>query len=167
MAMACLLLTPACQRPDEGRAVLGLEQALQDMRASLAVIGMPIAPEAKNSVQMGALPPPPSALAPRRAGGQPPATAVTLQGRAREDVMSALGEPALRRREGDAEVWLYQAADCRLDMVFYPEAGTLVLAYAAARASGARRLTEAACLAAIAAAPNPPPWTLADRVGRD
>ena len=35
----------------------------------------------------------------------------------------------------------------------------LVLAHAAARAFGARRLTESACMAAIARAPNPPPWT--------
>jgi len=76
-----------------------------------------------------------------------------------EAVIAALGEPSLRRREGDAEIWLYQAADCRLDLVFYPQASRLVLAHAAARAHGARRVTESACLAAVARAPNPPPWT--------
>ena len=84
---------------------------------------------------------------------------MSLKGRDPEAVISALGEPALRRREGNAEVWLYQAPDCRLDLVFYPEDERLVLAYAAARAFGARRLTESACMAAIARAPNPPPWT--------
>jgi hypothetical protein len=76
-----------------------------------------------------------------------------------EAVISALGEPALRRREGDAEIWLYQAADCRLDLVFYAEASHLVLTHAAARAFGSRRLTESSCMAAIARAPNPPTWT--------
>jgi len=74
-------------------------------------------------------------------------------------VISALGEPALRRREGEAEIWLYQAADCRLDLVFFAEASRLVLAHVAARAFGARRLTESACLEVLARAPNPPPWT--------
>jgi hypothetical protein len=82
-----------------------------------------------------------------------------LQGREPEAVISALGEPALRRREGDAEIWLYQAPDCRLDLVFYAESSRLVLTHAAARAFGARRLTESACMGAIARAPNPPPWT--------
>jgi hypothetical protein len=34
------------------------------------------------------------------------------------------------------------------------------VAHAAARAFGTRRMTEAACLAAIAAAPHPLPWTM-------
>jgi hypothetical protein len=34
------------------------------------------------------------------------------------------------------------------------------VAHAAARAFGARRMSEAACLAAIAAAPHPLPWTM-------
>jgi hypothetical protein len=84
---------------------------------------------------------------------------MSLKGRDPEAVISALGEPALRRREGTAEVWLYQAPDCRLDLVFYPEDERLVLAHAAARAHGARRLTESACMAAIARALNPQPWT--------
>jgi len=76
-----------------------------------------------------------------------------------EAVISALGEPALRRREGDAEIWLYQAPDCRLDLVFYAEASRLVLTHAAARAFGARRLPESDCMGAIARALKPPPWT--------
>jgi hypothetical protein len=165
MALAALLLTPACQRADAETATRGLEQALHDTRASLTAIGMPPGADGTPVGRVIPLPPPPSASTARSAGASPPATAATLQGRTPEQVLSALGEPALRRREGDSEVWLYQAADCRLDLVFYPEAAQLILAHAEARALGARRLTEAACLAAIAAAPHPPPWTLAGSAG--
>jgi len=151
------LLTPACRKAEAEDAALGLEQALRDTRASLAVLGMP---ETMTPTRAAPLPPPPSsASAPRRLGASPPPAAGVLQGREPEAVISALGEPALRRREGEAEIWLYQAPDCRLDLVFYPEASRLVLTHAAARAFGARRLTESACMAAIARAPNPPPWT--------
>ncbi|MCA3377964.1 MAG: hypothetical protein INF64_12670 [Roseomonas sp.] len=160
LAVAALLLTPACRKSDAEGATLGLEQALRDTRASLAAIGLPSAPDAPQAERPAPLPPPPSsASAPRRQGANPPAAANALQGREPEAVLSALGEPALRRREGDAEIWLYQAPDCRLDLVFYPEASRLVLTHAAARAFGARRLTESACMAGIARAPNPPPWT--------
>ena len=160
LALAALLLTPACRKSEADGATLGLEQALRDTRASLAALGLPSAPEAPQMERAAPLPPPPSsASAPRRQGTQPPAAASVLQGQEPEAVISALGEPALRRREGEAEIWLYQAPDCRLDLVFYPEASRLVLAHAAARAFGARRLTESACMAAISRAPNPPPWT--------
>ncbi len=157
LALVALLLTPACRKSEAEGATLGLEQALRDTRASLAALG---APETMVPTRAAPLPPPPSsASAPRRLGASPPAAASALQGREPEAVISVLGEPALRRREGDAEIWLYQAPDCRLDLVFYPEASRLVLTHAAARAFGARRLTESACIAAIARAPNPPPWT--------
>lgn len=160
LALAALLLTPACRKSEAEGATLGLEQALRDTRASLAALGLPSAPEATQMERPAPLPPPPSsASAPRRQGTQPPAAASVLQGQEPEAVISALGEPALRRREGEAEIWLYQAPDCRLDLVFYPEHARLVLAHAAARAFGARRLTESACMAAISRAPNPPPWT--------
>jgi hypothetical protein len=160
LALAALLLTPACRKSEAGGATLGLEQALRDTRASLAALGLPSAPEAPQTARPAPLPPPArSASVPRREGTSPPAAAASLQGREPEAVISALGEPALRRREGEAEIWLYQAPDCRLDLVFYPDASRLVLAHAAARASGARRLTESACMGAIARAPNPPPWT--------
>jgi hypothetical protein len=160
LALAALLLTPACRKSEAGGATLGLDQALRDTRASLAALGLPSAPEAPQTARPAPLPPPArSASVPRREGTSPPAAAAALQGREPEAVISALGEPALRRREGEAEIWLYQAPDCRLDLVFYPDASRLVLAHAAARASGARRLTESACMGAIARAPNPPPWT--------
>lgn len=157
LALAVLLLTPACRKAEAENAALGLEQALRDTRASLAVLGMP---ETMTPTRAAPVPPPPSsASAPRRLGASPPPAASVLQGQEPEAVISALGEPALRRREGEAEIWLYQAPDCRLDLVFYPEASRLVLNHAAARAFGARRLTESACMAAIARAPNPPSWT--------
>lgn len=160
LAVAALLLIPACRKSDAEGATLGLEQALRDTKASLAAIGLPSAPDSPPAERPAPLPPPPGrASAPRRQGSEPPAAASALQGREPEAVISALGEPALRRREGDAEIWLYQAPDCRLDLVFYAEASRLVLAHAAARAFGARRLTESACMGAIARAPNPPPWT--------
>jgi hypothetical protein len=160
LAVAALLLTPACRKSDAEGATIGLEQALRDTRASLAALGLPSAPEASPTERPAPLPPPPSsASAPRRQGANPPAAASALQGQMPEAVISALGEPALRRREGDAEIWLYQAPDCRLDLVFYAEASRLVLAHAAARAFGARRLTESACMEALARASHPSPWT--------
>jgi hypothetical protein len=146
--------------PATNAAVAGAgSYADEDWAQSGHKVSAPPAAEAAPIVQSPALPPPPSASAPRRQGASPPAAATTLQGRDPEAVISALGEPALRRREGNAEVWLYQAPDCRLDLVFYPEDARLVLAHAAARAHGTRRLTESACMATIARAPNTPPWT--------
>ena len=159
LALVALLFSPGCREAEAEGATLGLEQALRDTKASLAAIGAPPAAEAAPIVQSLAQPPPSNASTPRRQGASPPAAATALQGRDPEAVISALGEPALRRREGNAEVWLYQAPDCRLDLVFYPDDARLVLAHAAARAHGARRLTESACVAAIARAPKPPPWT--------
>ncbi|MBJ7251160.1 MAG: hypothetical protein JHC89_07175 [Acetobacteraceae bacterium] len=159
-ALAALLITPACRKAEAEDAALGIEQALRDTRASLAAIGAPPTAGAPPVASAASLPAPPSSKSePRRLGASPPAAAAALQGREPDAVISALGEPALRRREGNAEVWLYQAPDCRLDLVFYPEDARLVLAHAAARAFGARRLTESACMATIARAPNPPPWT--------
>lgn len=160
LALALILFgAPACRKAEAERAGLGLEQALRDTKASLAALGAPPMSDTPESTRPNPMPAPPISSAPRQTGASPPASAALLQGRDPAAVLAALGEPALRRREGGAEIWLYQAADCRLDLVFYAEPAGLVLAHAAARAFGARRLTEAACLAAIATAPNPPPWT--------
>ena len=161
LALVALLFSPGCRKAEAEGATLGLEQALRDTKASLAAIGAPSAADAPRVVRAASLPAPPSSdTGPRRQGAtSPPDAAIALQGRDPEAVISALGEPALRRREGNAEVWLYQAPDCRLDLVFYPEDARRVLAHAAARAFGARRLTESACMATIARAPNTPPWT--------
>jgi len=161
LALVALLFSPGCRNAEVDGASLGLEQALRDTRASLAATGGPQIAEAPPVARAASLPAPPSSdTEPRRQGAtSPPDAAIALKGRDPEAVISALGEPALRRREGTAEVWLYQAPDCRLDLVFYPEDARLVLAHAAARAFGARRLTESACMATIARAPNTPPWT--------
>lgn len=161
LALVALLFSPGCRKAEAEGATLGLEQALRDTKASLAAIGAQPAAEAPPIARAASLPAPPSSdTGPRRQGAtSPPDAAIALQGRDPEAVISALGEPALRRREGNAEVWLYQAPDCRLDLVFYPEDARLVLAHAAARAFGARRLTESACMATIARVPNTPPWT--------
>jgi len=158
-------MAPACRQTEAERTGLSLEHALRDTQASLAALGTPKGAgktPVERTIPMSA---PPSASVPRLTGANPPTTAALLQGRDPSAVISALGEPSLRRREGDAEIWLYQAAHCRLDLVFYPEATGPVLAHAAARAFGTRRLTEAACLSAIATAPNPPPWTVPAAMG--
>ena len=79
----------------------------------------------------------------------PPATIAELIGDAPDRVIAALGEPILRRRDGDAESWLYEGtADCRLDLVFYRTKDTLKLVHARARAKA-----ETACLQQVAALP--------------
>jgi hypothetical protein len=68
-------------------------------------------------------------------------------------VVQWLGAPRLRREEGPAEIWHYQASQCHLDLVLYREDGpqpTLRVAFAAARAVGTARRGEAACLRDIA-----------------
>jgi hypothetical protein len=78
-----------------------------------------------------------------------------------------LGEPSLRRREGTAEIWLYAGADCALDLILYPEAGTLRVAHAAARANGATAQTEGACLGQLAARATARPQPAAAATGRE
>jgi hypothetical protein len=137
---ACLLplLLLGCAAEREAERAVAMEQALRSARAGLAM---------------------PSQAAPRRTGsmparpgpGDPPAGAAALAGLRAEEVRRRLGEPALRRPEGEAEIWLYEAPDCRLDVILYPEGGALLVGHASARALGAARVTEAACLAAIPA----------------
>ena len=75
-----------------------------------------------------------------------------------------LGEPALRRAEGPVSIWLYSAAGCQLDVMFYPSAQGPRVAHVQARAGGFAQRTEAACLRDLAAgARRPPP---APRQGR-
>lgn len=96
---------------------------------------------------------------PAAAGGRP-AVAAELLGLGPELLRRWLGEPALRRAEGQAEVWLYAGDACALDLVLYPEAGSgpgggmgrLRVGHAAARAIGAEPRTEAHCLGELVAA---------------
>mgnify|MGYP007031150153 FL=1 len=39
---------------------------------------------------------------------------------------STLGNPTMRRNEGDVEIWQYQLADCVVDVYFYDDAGSLI-----------------------------------------
>lgn len=78
-----------------------------------------------------------------------PNMAGELVGQTPETVRLWLGEPRLRRQEGPAEIWHYQASECHLDLVLYPDEGarpTFRVAFASARAVGAARRGEAACL---------------------
>jgi hypothetical protein len=151
-----VLLLACAEGPDE-EAVAAMQQALATARASIAATGPPAAPPPSVPAQ------PPSAAArlpvaqpagPRLRGTGAPLAAAGLIGARAEEMRRMLGEPSLRRPEGDAEIWLYEAADCRLDVVLYPERGAMVVAHAAARAQGAAAVTEAACLASIAAYPG-------------
>jgi hypothetical protein len=88
---------------------------------------------------------------------QRPATgeAAALIGATPERVTARLGQPDLRRAEAGAEVWRYSAEHCHLDLVLYPEGGTLRVGHAAARAAGLVARSEGECLADIAARPAP------------
>ena len=78
-------------------------------------------------------------------------TIAELIGNAPDRVVAALGEPMLRRRDGDAESWLYEGpADCRIDLVFYRQDDALKLVHARARTKA-----ETACLQQVAALPAP------------
>ncbi|WP_146422760.1 hypothetical protein [Humitalea rosea] len=103
-----------------------LAEVMANQRASMAAVGTHPGPAAS------------AGLRPRETSG--------LIGAPPEVLVGWLGEPRLRRREDGAEIWLYQAPACHLDVVLYPEAGRLRVAYAAARATGTQRQTEAGCL---------------------
>ncbi|WP_270938580.1 hypothetical protein, partial [Falsiroseomonas oryzae] len=96
---------------------------------------------------------PPAASPALPAAGPAPGHAAELVGQTPEALLRWLGEPRLRREEGPAEVWHYQASGCHLDLVLYREDGprpVLRVAFAAARAIGTARRGEAACLRDIA-----------------
>lgn len=147
-----LLLPTACAAPDD-RAAMALNEALGASRASLVVTGAAApasaTPEpARARLAIAATPS-------RRRLGPAPQTTAQLLGAAPDALRRWLGEPSLRREEGGAEVWLYVAPDCALDLVLYRDRGGLAVAHAAARAQGTATATEAACLDAIAGAPPP------------
>ena len=91
-----------------------------------------------------------------------PTAAAQMVGLPPEAVLGWFGEPRLRRSEGSAEAWHYQAAQCHLDLVFYREEGPRPawrVGFAAARAIGVARREEAACLRDLTrgSAPAPAP----------
>jgi hypothetical protein len=98
-----------------------------------------------------AVAPPTSEGAPAAIARLPvPVQAAALLHAGPREVQGTLGAPDLKRVDGTAEVWLYAAApDCRVDVVFYPEAGGTRVALAAARVAAPMR--EEACLKMVAA----------------
>jgi hypothetical protein len=136
------------------------EQALADGRASLAVLSASPPPAAPNPrepariqpLRTESMPPagetPVAAFAPAAAM---PSHAAAFAGSPPERILAWLGEPALRRAEGPAAIWLYSSAGCQLDVMFYPGTDGLRVAYVQARAGGFAQRTEAACLQDLAA----------------
>jgi hypothetical protein len=112
--------------------------------------------------------PPDAAAAPQRMAGTGPETpspvalaayregplrdARGLLGATAPALVRALGQPDLRRRDGEAEAWLYRGQTCMLDVVLYPDPAIGRegrVAFAAARAAGIERVPEQACLSEI------------------
>ena len=158
-----LALGCAADRGEEVTALM--QQALFSTQASLVVAGAAPAAPAGSTPRHGPIVaaraiPPASSPGPRQRGTAPPAAASALLGSGADQMRRMLGDPALRRAEGEAEIRLYEAAPCRLDVILFPTAGgTLAVAHAAARAHGAAEgVTEAACLSAIATIPATAPW---------
>jgi hypothetical protein len=142
-----LLLPVACAQPQPADPAAALQDALSAHQASLAGIGgLP-----------AATPSAPRDGAPRAGRAAPtgpaPSMAGQLVGQTPDTVLAWLGEPRLRREDGPAEIWHYQASQCHLDIVLYREDGpqpVLRVAFAAARSVGTVRRAEAACLRDIA-----------------
>jgi hypothetical protein len=165
-----LLLLPAGCAAAGDREAVAMRAALENGQASLTAVTPSILPPAVVLVSTTAWPvlhpPGTHALGPRPivarhafrpgtagdAAGTHPSSAADLLGAEPETLRRWLGEPALRRPEGGAEVWLYAGPGCALDLVLYPAEHGLSVAHAAARAQGAEQRTEAACLAEIAGA---------------
>lgn len=148
-----LVLGCAADRREDATALM--RDALRSAQASLAATGGGAAPAPSSPADPAPAVVSVAAAMPRARGTEPPAAAASLLGARAEQMRRMLGDPALRRPEGGAEIWLYEAPNCRLDVILYPEGGALVVAHASARAHGAAEgVTEAACLSAIATTPG-------------
>jgi len=148
LRLLLLLLPAGCTAPGE-RESIAMRAAMENGQASLAAVAPPVMPVAFTAP---ARPVPrverPDLTAP---AGTRPASAAELLGAGPDTLRRWLGEPSLRRPEGNAEVWLYAGDACALDLILYPAGRGLSVAHAAARAQGAEARTEAACLRDIAA----------------
>jgi hypothetical protein len=149
--LLALLLPAACAQPGPSQTAQVLEEVLATHQASIAGVGgRPAMAAAAASLPDASSAQP--AAAPRAAGAMPGA-AGELVGLTPDALRQRLGEPRLRRAEGPAEVWHYQADQCHLDLVLYREDGprpALRVAYASARAVGTARRAEGTCLRDIA-----------------
>ena len=157
------LLAIGCAANGGDEATAMMQHALASTQASLALSGAarPAAPPGTAvPVRQPVAPRPawaPGAVRPR--GSAPPAAAAALVGATADQLRRTLGEPSIRRPEGAAEVWLYEAPACRIDVILFAETSGLVVGHAAARALGdGAGVTESACLSAVAAAPVVAPW---------
>lgn len=159
-----VLLGAGCAQPDRADPVVVLQQALASHQASLASV----APRTPTAGGEGSVAPPAAprsgaaAVAAVAAPDISPTVVGQLVGQPPAAVTAWLGQPRLRREEGSAEIWHYQAPQCHLDLVFYRDEqppAALRVAFAAARAIGTARRNESACLRDItrgAAAPTRP-----------
>jgi hypothetical protein len=160
-----LLLPIACAAPDPADPAVLLQEALATHQAGLEGMA-PRAPCLRRRAGGGARP---ATRDPhRRHGGGRADHGGQLVGQPPEALTRILGQPRLRRDEGAAQVWHYQAPQCHLDLVLYREDGPqpgFRVAFASARAVGTARRGEAACLRDISrgAALRPSP----DRVRGD
>lgn len=154
MAIRRLILLPLLLGGCAGTSAVpaeSLRDSLDASRASLrAVQGERATPNPPAPIVTPAMAAP--VAHPPPLGRQAPAAVAALMQQTAEAVRAALGEPSLRRAEGaDAEIWLYEAPDCRLDLVLYRDPGQpWRVAHAQARSAGMAAQTEGDCLRAIA-----------------
>jgi hypothetical protein len=74
---------------------------------------------------------------------QAPLVADGLVGSTPQILDAEFGQPTLRRIDGAAQVWLYHASDCGLNLILYPDSsGTLRVALATATATANRSIPE-------------------------
>ena len=124
---------------------------LGSQRASLTALGQPPASIAPASIAPASIAPGDTSPRPSAPPARGPGAVTELLGAAPAAVISRLGAPQLRRREAAAEVWLYSAGGCQLDVMFYTTPLVLRVMHAQARAGGLGQRTEAACLRDISA----------------
>jgi hypothetical protein len=151
-----LLLAASCAG-DPAREVAALEATAASARANLAAIeqrpavtpahAMPVA-----RMEPASRPDPVPGPVPVRgdAAAVVPRSASQFMGAAPEALVAALGQPALRRDEGGASIWLYSGSGCHLDIVLYPTRDGLRVAHVEARAGGIAQRSEASCLRDLA-----------------
>jgi len=143
---------------DAAREAEAAQAVLAAQRATLGALGQALPPggelgapgaEGGAAERNGSQPTTAELAAAGRGAG--PTAVRELLGAAPDAVTARLGAPRLRRREGEAEVWLYSAGGCQLDLMFYATPQGMRVMHAQARAGGFGQRTESACLRDIAA----------------
>jgi hypothetical protein len=91
------------------------------------------------------------------AAGAAPLPAFGLIGATPATLDAAFGQPALRRVDGTAQVWLYHSPVCALNLILYPDpSGTPRVAAAVPDDNDPARCAASLAHPAIAAALEPP-----------